>query len=90
MEAVELRLNATYYVQYYALKSVDEKSQSLMGGKLFFFYRTVFELAQGLRNSKISVMNCSYEALVQKEALVIFHDGYLDHFYMFYHQYHQF
>ena len=61
MEAVELHVNATYYVQYYALKSVDEKSQSLMGGKFFFFYRTLFELAQGLRNSKISVMNCLYE-----------------------------
>ena len=34
-----LQLN---YAQQHALKSVDEKIQSVMGGKLFLFCRTVF------------------------------------------------
>ena len=49
MAAVELHVNATYYIQHTALKSVYEKSQSIMGGKLFSSYRIVFELAQGPR-----------------------------------------
>ena len=40
-----------------------------MGGTLFSFYMTLFKLAQGLRDSKASDLNCLYEALVQKEAL---------------------
>ena len=44
--ALGLHLNATY-AQQLALKSVYEKSQYIMRGKLFFS-RTVFELAQGL------------------------------------------
>ena len=35
------------YAQHSALKSVYRKSQSVIGGKLFYSYRTVFELAQG-------------------------------------------
>ena len=57
------------------MKSVNEKSQSVMGGKLFSSYRPVFELAQSLRDSKTNDLNCSYEALVQKNALTICHDG---------------
>ena len=49
MAAVELHVNATCYIQHTALKSVYEKSQSIMGGKLFSSYRIVFELAQGPR-----------------------------------------
>ena len=60
-----------------------------MGGKLFFSYRTVFELAQSLRDSKTSDLNCSYEALVQKTHWPYAMMGYLHHFYVFYH-YHQF
>ena len=41
---VKLHLNVTYYAQHSALKSVDEKSQSVMDGKLFSSYMTVFEL----------------------------------------------
>ena len=37
--------------------------------KLFLSYRTVFELAQSLQDSKTSDFNCSYETLVYKEAL---------------------
>ena len=40
-----------------------------MGDNLFSSYKTVFELAQGRRDSKISDFNCSHEALVQKKAL---------------------
>ena len=69
--AVELHLNGTYYAQHPALKSVHEKSQSVMAGKLFSSFRTVFELAQSLRDSKTSDLNCSYEAPIQKEALAI-------------------
>ena len=72
--AVELHVNATYYAQHFALKSVYEKSQSVMGGKLFSSYRTVFVLAQGLRKSLARDLNCSYEVLVQKEALTICQD----------------
>ena len=46
-----------------------------MGGKLFSSYRPVFELAQSFRDSKTNDLNCSYEALVQKNALTICHDG---------------
>ena len=35
MAAVELHLNVTYYVQCPALKSVNEKSQLVMGAKFF-------------------------------------------------------
>ena len=48
MVAVELHVNAAYYAQHPELKSVYKNSQSVMGGKLFSSYRTVFELAQGL------------------------------------------
>ena len=46
MAAVELHVNATYYAQHPALKSVYGKCQSVIGGKLFSFYRTAFELAK--------------------------------------------
>ena len=68
MAAIELHLNATY-AQHPALKSVYEKSKSIMGGKLFPPYRTVFKLAQGLRDSKASDLNCLYDALGQKEVM---------------------
>ena len=46
----------------------------------------MFELAQVLRDPKISDSNCSYVALVQKEALILYvMIGYLNHFYVFYH-----
>ena len=67
MAAVELYVNATYYAQHPALKSVYEKSYN----KVFSSYRTVFELAHGLRDTKTSDLNCSYEALVQNEAMSI-------------------
>ena len=58
-------VNATYYAQHPTLKPVYAKSQLVMGGgKLFSSYRTVFEIAQGLRDFKTSDLNCSYEALV--------------------------
>ena len=54
MTAVELHVNATYYAQNQALESVYGKSQSVIVGKLFYSYRTVFELAQALWDSKTS------------------------------------
>ena len=69
MAAVELHV-----CQHPALKSVYGKSQSVMGGKLLSSYRTVFELAHGLRDSKTSDLNCSYKVLVQKEVLTICQD----------------
>ena len=76
MEAIELHINARYYAQHPALKSVYGKSQSVIGGKLFSSYRTVFELAQEYSDSKTSDFNncSSNEALVQKEALTICQD----------------
>ena len=49
MAVVELHINATYYAQHPALKSVYGKGKSLIGGKLFSSNRIVFGLAQGLR-----------------------------------------
>ena len=46
MAAVELHENATYYAQYPALKSVYGKGQSVIAGKLFFFYKIVFSIVQ--------------------------------------------
>ena len=87
MAAVELHVNSTY-AQHPALKSVYEKSQPRIGGKLFSSYRTVFELAQQCpQDSKTSDLNCSYEALVHKEALTLCQDKH--NFYLLYH-YHQF
>ena len=80
MAAVELHVNATYYAQHPALKSVYGKCQSVIVGKLFSSYRTVFELAQGLRDSETSDLSCSCEALVQKEALTICQDSRLPSF----------
>ena len=75
MAAVELHVNATYYAQHPALKSVYWISQSVIDGKLFSSYRTVFGLAEGLWDAETSdIVNCSYEALVQKEALAICQD----------------
>ena len=52
--AVELHVNATYYAQHQTLKSVNGKSQSVIVGKLFSSSGTIFELAQGLLDSKTS------------------------------------
>ena len=38
------------YVQHPTLKSVNEKCQSLMGGKLFSFGRTVFNETKNGQN----------------------------------------
>ena len=38
MAAVDLHVNATYYAQYHALKSVYGKDQSVIAGKLFSSY----------------------------------------------------
>ena len=59
MASVKLHVNATCYAQHPALKSVYGKSHSVLGGKLFSSCRRVFELAQGLRDSKTSDLNCS-------------------------------
>ena len=64
MPAVKLHVNVTYYAQHSALKSIYGKSQSVIGGKSFSSYRTVFEPAQGLQDSKTSVLRCSYETLL--------------------------
>ena len=69
VEMAGVELNARYYAQHPALKSVYGKRQTVISGKLFSSYRTLFELAQSLQDSKISDVNCSYEVLVQKEAL---------------------
>ena len=85
MEVIELHINAIYYAQHPALKSVYGKSQSVIGGKLFSSCRTVFELAHEYSDSKTSDFNncSSNEALVQKEALTICQDiGCLHNFYM--------
>ena len=85
MEAIELHINARYYAQHPALKSVFGKSQSVIGGKLFSSYRTVFELAQEYSDSKTTdFKNCSSnEALIQKETLTIYQDvGCLDNYYI--------
>ena len=63
MAGVELHLNASY-ARHPALKSLSEKIESVIGGKLFSFYRIVSELAQGLQDSKTSHLNCLYEALI--------------------------
>ena len=56
MAAVELHVNATYYSQHPALKSVSGKSQSVVGGYLSSSYS---EPAHGLQDSKTSDLNCS-------------------------------
>ena len=48
--------------------------QSVIGGNLFSSTMAVFELAQGLQDSKTSDLNCFYEALVQKVSLTICQD----------------
>ena len=76
MEAIELHINARYYAQHPALKSVYGKSQSVIGDKLLSSYRTVFKLVQECSDSKTSDFNncSSNEALFQKEALTICQD----------------
>ena len=59
MASVKLHVNATCYAQHPVLKSVYGKSQSVLGGKLFSSCRRVFELAEGLRDSKTSDLNYS-------------------------------
>ena len=54
MAATGLHVNATYYAQHPALKSVYGKSQSVIVGKLFSTYRIVFELAK-LRTSSLFI-----------------------------------
>ena len=50
-------LNTTYYAQH--SESVYGKIQSVIGGKLCSTYRAVFELAQGLWDSKTSDLICT-------------------------------
>ena len=73
METIELHVNARYYAQNPALKSVYGKSQSVIGGKLLSCYRTVFKLAQEYSDSKTGdFYKCSSnEALVRKKALAM-------------------
>ena len=85
MEAIELHRNARYYEQHPAIKSVYEKSQSVIGCKLFSSYRAVFELIQEYSDSKTSDFNncLSNEALAQKEALTVCQDiGCFHNFFM--------
>ena len=78
MTAFELLVNAAYYSQHSALKSVNRKNQSVIVGKFFSSYRTVFdfELAHGLQDSKTSGLNpsISLEVIAQKEAFAIRQD----------------
>ena len=71
MAAVDPHGNATYDAQHPAKKSIYAKRNSAMLEKS---YKTVFQIAQGLRDFKTRDLNCSYEALVQKEALTICED----------------
>ena len=73
MTANELHENATYYAQPPALKPIYEKDQSVIAGKLFSSYRTVFSTVSS-GDSKTSDSNCFYKVLVQKEALTICQD----------------
>ena len=65
----------SYYGQHPALKPVYGK-KPVVGLTSYFppMYGTVFELAQGLQDSRTSDFKCSYEALVQKEAFTICQD----------------
>ena len=56
MTTVELHVNATYYAQHPALKSVCGKDQPVIAGKLFYSYRTVFS-TRSSRDSKTSDLN---------------------------------
>ena len=81
MAAVELHVNATYYAQHSAHKSLYGKSQSAIAGKLFSSYMTVFELAQVLQDSKTSDFNCSYKRhLSRKKHWPCVKIGYLHYF----------
>ena len=73
MTTAELHLNATYYSQHPALKSVDQKNQSLRGGMLFYSIGQCLGWHRVLKIKK-SDLNCSFETLVQKEASIICHD----------------
>ena len=61
--AVKLHVNTRYYAQHQALKSVYGESQSVIVGKLVFSSRAIFELTQGILDSKTSDWNCSFEAV---------------------------
>ena len=87
--ALELHVNATYYTQHPALKSVYEKSQSVIVSKLFTSNRVVFKPAQGLQDSKTSYLSYSYDALVRKKASTYVKMGCLHHFDVLYYH-HQF
>ena len=82
-------LNATYYAQHPALKSVYGKSQSAIDGKLISSYRTGFELVHtwSLRFQNKWLGLLPYEAHVQKEALTICQDRLFASFYVLYHYY---
>ena len=79
METIELHINQRYYAQHPALKSVYGKGQSVIGGKLFSFNRTVFELAQEYSDSKTSHFNncSSNEALTICQGIGCFHNFYM-------------
>ena len=91
MAAIELHVNATYYAEHPALKSVYGKSQSVIIGKLFPTYRTVFELAQYcvFEIPKKVTWIAPMRHLSRKEHWIYVKTGYLHHFYLFYH-YHWF
>ena len=72
--AVKLHVNTRYYAQHQALKSVYGESQSVIVGKLVFSSRAIFELTQGILDSKTSDWNCSFETVVRKEVLTICQD----------------
>ena len=70
MAAVELNLNASCCAQNPGLKSVYEKSQSVMGGKLFSSYTTFFLTSIGPSRFQNKITELLVFPVVQKEALM--------------------
>ena len=66
MAAVELHVNATYYAQYPALKSVYGKDRSVLLCLVSYFppvsYRTVLS-AGSSRDFKTSELSCFYKSM---------------------------
>ena len=67
---IQLHVNATYYTQHPASKSVYEDIQSAMGGELFPSLRTgTVRALPGFQNKLLQLL--TGKALVQKEAFTV-------------------
>ena len=64
-----------FYSRHPILTDVYNNDNTVLGGKLFTSYESIFELTRGLRDSQTSIINKDLGLLVKKEGENIYKDN---------------